>query len=171
MFKKFPITKGMMAYAVLWPSSDLCRQLAVQGNQKDEKFQIDVPRLVRFSLFGSLWVAPSLYLWVRVSGKIITGSSLGAAALKAFIEQFTQGPFTIASFYFVMNILEGNGTAKATEEVKNKFLPTWKTAVTFWPFVQTVNYSIMPIHNRVVFSGMASFIWTIYLSFMKNPSS
>jgi len=38
MFKKFPITKGMMAYAVLWPSSDLCRQLAVQGNQKDEKY-------------------------------------------------------------------------------------------------------------------------------------
>ena len=25
-----------------------------------------------------------------------------------------------------MNILEDNGTAKATEEVKNKFLPTWK---------------------------------------------
>ena len=81
---------------------------------------------MRFSLFGSLWVAPSLYLWVRVSGKIITGSSLGAAALKAFIEQFTYGPFSIITFYFGMNILEDNGTAKATEEVKNKFLPTWK---------------------------------------------
>jgi len=126
---------------------------------------------VRFSLFGSLWVAPTLYVWVRVSGTIIKGSSLGAAALKAFLEQFTQGPFTIASFYFVMNILEGNGTTKATEEVKSKFLPTWKRAVTYWPFVQTINYSIMPLNNRVVFSGIASFVWIIYLSCMKDPSS
>ena len=54
------------------------------------------------------------------------GSSLGSAALKAFIEQFTYGPFSIVSFYFGMNILEGNGTTKATEEVKSKFLPTWQ---------------------------------------------
>jgi len=171
MFKKFPVSKGMAAYAVLWPSSDLCRQLAVKGNQKDENFQLDIPRLLRFSLFGSFWVAPSLYLWVKLSGNIIKGSSIGSAALKAFIEQFTQGPFTIVSFYFGMNLLEGNGTSKAVEEAKTKFFPTWKTAVTFWPFVQTINYSIVPLHNRVVFSGIASFIWTIYLSFMKNPSS
>ena len=155
-------------------------------------FQLDIPRLLRFSLFGSFWVAPSLYLWVKLSGNIIKGSSIGSAALKAFIEQFTQGPFTIVSFYFGMNLLEGNGTSKAVEETKTKFFPTWKvtafdwfsswlistitvqfiqTAVTFWPFVQTINYSIVPLHNRVVFSGIASFIWTIYLSFMKNPSS
>ena len=40
MFKKFPVSKGMAAYAVLWPSSDLCRQLAVKGNQKDEKYEM-----------------------------------------------------------------------------------------------------------------------------------
>ena len=38
VFKKYPVTKGIAAYAVLWPSSDLCRQLAVKGNQKDEKY-------------------------------------------------------------------------------------------------------------------------------------
>jgi len=135
------------------------------------RLDIDVPRLLRFSLFGSLWVAPSLYLWVRLSGKIITGTTLGSAALKAFIEQFTYGPFSITTFYIGMNLLEGNETRKAVEEAKTKFVPTWKTAVTFWPFVQTINYSLMPVHNRVVFSGIASFIWTIYLSFMKNPSS
>jgi len=70
-----------------------------------------------------------------------------------------------------MNILEGNGTTKATEEAKSKFLPTWQRAVTYWPFVQTINYSIMPVNNRVVFSGIASFIWTIYLSFMKTSAS
>ena len=39
MFKKFPVSKGMAAYVVLWPSSDLCRQLAVKGIKKDEKYE------------------------------------------------------------------------------------------------------------------------------------
>ena len=63
---------------------------------------------------------------MKLSGNIIKGSSIGSAALKAFIEQFTQGPFTIVSFYFGMNLLEGNGTSKAVEETKTKFFPTWK---------------------------------------------
>ena len=97
------------------------------------RLDIDVPRLLRFSLFGSLWVAPSLYLWVRLSGKIITGTTLGSAALKAFIEQFTYGPFSITTFYIGMNLLEGNETRKAVEEAKTKFVPTWKV-ISFYKF-------------------------------------
>lgn len=42
------------------------------------------------------------------------------------MEQFTYGPFSIVSFYFGMNILEGKSVEDAWLEVKHKFLQTWK---------------------------------------------
>ena len=90
---------------------------------------VDVPRLLRFSLFGSLYVAPTVYQWVKLSGKLISGTSFGAAISKALIEQVTYGPFSIVSFFFGISILEGKTTDSAIQEVKNKFWPTWKVLI------------------------------------------
>jgi hypothetical protein len=38
LFTKYPISRGMVVYAILWPSSDLCRQLATSGIQKDKMY-------------------------------------------------------------------------------------------------------------------------------------
>ncbi|EFX89001.1 hypothetical protein DAPPUDRAFT_191208 [Daphnia pulex] len=171
LFTKYPISRGMVVYAILWPSSDLCRQLATSGIQKDKTTPVDLPRLARFSLFGTLWVAPTVFTWVKISSRLIPGSSLRVAAVKAILEQFTYGPFSIISFYFGMNLLEGKSSNEAWHEVENKFLQTWKTGVKFWPVVQTFNFALIPERNRVVFVGLASFIWTAYLSFMEASSS
>ncbi|KZS01642.1 Uncharacterized protein APZ42_001636 [Daphnia magna] len=70
-----------------------------------------------------------------------------------------------------MNLLEGKSSKDAWQEVQNKFLPTWKMGVKFWPIVQTLNFALVPEKNRVVFVGLASFVWTTYLSFMEiSPS-
>lgn len=47
----------------------------------------------------------------------------------------------------------------------------FKMGVKFWPIVQTLNFALVPEKNRVVFVGLASFVWTTYLSFMEiSPS-
>ncbi|KAK4020234.1 hypothetical protein OUZ56_002228 [Daphnia magna] len=171
LFTKYPISRGMVVYAILWPSSDLFRQAATNGIQKDKTTSTDFMRLTRFSLFGTLWVAPTVFTWVKISSRLIPGSSLRVAAFKALLEQFTYGPFSIVTFYFGMNLLEGKSSKDAWQEVQNKFLPTWKMGVKFWPIVQTLNFALVPEKNRVVFVGLASFVWTTYLSFMEiSPS-
>jgi len=170
VLNKYPITKGMIVYATLMPSADLCRQIGCAA-QNDEKLSVDFPRLLRYSIYGSLWVAPTMFYWVRFSSRLIPGVTFRVAAFKACLEQFSYGPFSIVSFYFLMNILEGKGPEAGIKEARKKFLPTWKTGVTYWPFVQTLNFSMVPINNRVAFAGCASFIWTTYLSFMKMKPS
>lgn len=145
---KYPITRGMLVYAILWPSSDLCRQLAAAGLQHDKysalvliilfaiyhfydyRFSADIQRLARFSLFGSLWVAPTVYAWVRLSSRLVAGTTLRSAVTKAVMEQFTYGPFSIVAFYFGMSKLEGKSTEQSLEEVKRKFVSTWKVIAT-----------------------------------------
>lgn len=132
-----------------------------------------------------------MFAWVKISSRLIPGSSLRVAAVKALVEQFTYGPFSIIAFYFGMNVLEGQSCIDAWREVEEKFFPTWKVVVKiivantlfnffslmfqmgmkFWPIVQTLNFALVPEKNRVIFVGLASFVWTTYLSFMEISST
>lgn len=69
-----------------------------------------------------------------------------------------------------MTLLEGGSTEDAINETKQKFLPTWQTAVCVWPFVQTVNFCFIPEKNQVPFVSVCSFMWTVFLAYMKQKS-
>ncbi|XP_030378571.1 mpv17-like protein isoform X3 [Scaptodrosophila lebanonensis] len=84
------------------------------------------------------------------------------------VEQISYGPFACASFFFGMSLLERKTFTEAIEEVKEKFAPTYKVGICVWPFLQTINFSVVPEHNRVVFVSICSLIWTCFLAYMKT---
>lgn len=62
--QKYPIVRGMISYACIWPMGSIIQQ-KIAGQD-----QIDYKRCIRFALFGSCFVAPTLYSWIRISSKI-----------------------------------------------------------------------------------------------------
>lgn len=52
-----------MSYSVIWPTSSIIQQTMEGKTWKD----YDWIRALRFSLYGGLFVAPTLYAWVRFS--------------------------------------------------------------------------------------------------------
>lgn len=48
---------------------------------------------------------------------------------QAVVEQLTYGPAALASFYFGMSLLEGKSVEQAMEELKLKFLPSYKVSI------------------------------------------
>lgn len=74
--KEYPITKGMITYAALWPTSNLCQQ-SIQGREK-----FNFAETARFAVFGTFAVAPTLYAWVKLIGHIIPGNTLKTAIKK-----------------------------------------------------------------------------------------
>jgi len=159
---KHPVLRGMMAYSILWPSSNICQQL-IHGRE-----ELNFKEAARFCIFGTLYVAPSLYVWVRISSRLFPGQSVKIAITKALCEQFTYGPFAITSFFIGMNLLEGKTWDEGVDELKKKFISTYKTGVFFWPVVQTINFAYVSQKNRVAVTSVASFFWTIFLSYMKH---
>lgn len=107
--------------------------------------------------------------------------------MQAVVEQFSYGPFATASFFFFMTLLDGGSVDDAKKEVQNKFIPTWKVlrfilnicsifdlnffylqiAVFVWPFLQTINYCVIPGKNRLIFVSFAGLVWTTFLAFIK----
>lgn len=139
-YKQYPIVRGILSYAVIWPTSCICQQTFAGRTWKD----YDWAQAGRFCLYGSCFVAPTLYGWIRFSSYIWPRSNLKTAIKKALIEQVSYGPAAMVCFFFGMSLLEGKTIEYATHEVKNKFLPTYKvcyyTSVTDWKRLPTQYY-------------------------------
>lgn len=145
IFTRYPLLRGMVSYSLLWPTSAFIQQ-KIAGKSWSE---IDWAKCARFSFYGGIYVAPTLYTWIRVSTKLFPQANLRSAICKvryfllsfdrkntilkysftpkkALLEQVSYTPAAMTSFYFLMSLLEGQTIEQGVNEVKTKFLPTYK---------------------------------------------
>lgn len=163
-FRAHPMLKGMAVYACIWPTSSAIQQVI-------NKEEFDWRKSFRYFLFGTFFVAPTLYGWVRLTTDMWPHMNLRVGMTKAIIEQFSYGPMAGVSFFTLMSLLEGKNFKEARKEVREKFPSTFQVGVCFWPFVQIINFTFIKERNRVAFVAMGSFIWTIFLAYMKQMDS
>ncbi|KAK2586725.1 hypothetical protein KPH14_011760 [Odynerus spinipes] len=130
----------MASYAIIWPTASLLQQKIT---------------------------APTLYCWLRCASYFWPKSDFKSAITKALVEQVTYSPAAMCCFFFGMNLLEQKPIVECTEEVKQKFWPTYKVGVCVWPVLQTINFVLIPEHNRVVYVSVCSLMWTSFLAYMK----
>lgn len=91
----------------------------------------DWTKCAQFALYGSLYVAPSLYGWVKITSRIWPVSNFRTAMAKTVLEQLTYGPFATATFFFVMSLMEHRSIEESKQEVADKFWPTYKVYYSF----------------------------------------
>lgn len=159
--QKYPIIRGMASYSVIWPTANLLQQKIIG------KEEFNYAEAGRFSLYGSLYVAPTLYCWLKCASYLWPKGDLKSAIIKALVEQVTYTPTAMCSFFFGMSFLELKPVSECIEEVKIKFWPTYKVGVCVWPVLQTINFFLIPERNRVVYVSVCSLIWTCFLAYMK----
>lgn len=160
--QKYPIVRGMASYAVIWPSGCLIQQKIIG---KDE---LNYIQALRFSLYGGLFVAPTLYGWLKIAHYFWPKTTFRSAITKALVEQVSYGPAAMCCFFFGMNLLEFKPVSEGIEEVKRKFWPTWRMGICVWPILQTINFVLIPERNRVVYVSVCSLAWTSFLAYMKS---
>ncbi|XP_012264038.2 mpv17-like protein [Athalia rosae] len=159
---KYPVIRGMASYTVIWPTASLIQQKFIG---KDE---ISYMQALRFSLYGGFFVAPTLFCWIKFASYVWPKSDLKSGIIKALVEQVTYGPAAMCCFFFGINLLEFKPVDECIKEVKEKFLPTYKTGIFVWPILQTINFTVIPERNRVVYVSICSLMWTSFLAYMKS---
>lgn len=55
------LVRGVAIYSVTWPLSSIIQQSLDPSGRKE----IDYQRAAKFSMYGGLFVAPTLYTWMR----------------------------------------------------------------------------------------------------------
>lgn len=160
--QKYPVVRGMASYSVIWPVGSLLQQ-KIAGKE-----ELNYAQALRFSLYGGFFVAPTLYAWLRCASHFWPKSDIRSAITKALVEQVTYGPAAMCCFFFGINLLEFKPISECAEEVRQKFWPTYKIGVCVWPILQTINFVLIPEHNRVVYVSVCSLMWTSFLAYMKS---
>ncbi|XP_046338378.2 mpv17-like protein [Haliotis cracherodii] len=160
IFKKSPMLNTMTTYAILWTIADVSEQKFVSKKKK-----LDVLKTARMTVVGSMVIAPLVVAWIRFAERVFPGTHFRAVIKKVVSEQIMFAPVGNLSFYTATSLLERKDVVT---EIKAKFLKTYKTGLMFWPFVQTVNYSAVPHLYKPVFVAGASFMWSLFLCFMKE---
>ncbi|XP_045473142.1 mpv17-like protein isoform X1 [Harmonia axyridis] len=159
---RHPIVRGMISYATIWPVSNIIQQS--MAGKTLETYDWTTP--LRFSIYGGLFTAPTLYAWVRFTTIMWPTPGLKTAVFKAVVEQMTYGPAALICFYFGISLMEGKGLDGACEAVNQKFLPSWQVGIFFWPVLQTINFAWVPEKNRVPYVSACSLVWCCFLSYM-----
>lgn len=75
--EKYPILRGMATYSVLWPTSNLVQQSMDKTREK-----YDPMESLRYLVLGTFATAPTVYVWVKLAGKIVRGNALRHAIMK-----------------------------------------------------------------------------------------
>lgn len=74
---KYPIIRGMTAFAIMWPASNGVQQMLDKTRDK-----IDVLEVIRFSSFGTFVVAPTVYAWAKTVAFLVPGNTLKSVITK-----------------------------------------------------------------------------------------
>ncbi|XP_063834479.1 mpv17-like protein [Ostrinia nubilalis] len=162
---QFPLVRGMLSYAIIWPSCSIVQEYLEHGTRLSNA---NWARAARFSFFGTFFMAPVFYGWMKYSSRFFKRKDLITAISRAAVEQVSYSPLAMAYFFFGMSMLEGKPYKVCVNEVREKFWPTYKIGMVFWPTAQTLNFYFVSEKNRIVFVSAASFVWTVYLAHMKG---
>lgn len=76
---KYPVTRGMASYAVIWPLGSVIQQ-TMAGVE-----EYDYAKIARFCLYGSCYVAPTLHTWLRIARHLWPKNDLPSALKKVSI--------------------------------------------------------------------------------------
>ncbi len=170
---KFPIfTKSYTAGFIFGLSDYIAQTIENRSASNEKKSKIDVTRLISTTLVGFLYFGPAAHYWYEMIFALLPGSSLWSTLQKAFWGQVIFGPSFTCIFFATSLLQSGQFSLQAWgKKIKSDLPGAWVAGVGFWPLVDLVSYSMIPVKWIPLFINMCSLVWTVYLSIVANRSN
>ena len=181
------ITKSLTSSGIMTISDVLCQKLVIMNNSpkpsydsKDQvedtgsapgaaRTRLDFSRMLQVAITGIVWSGPIQHWWFGTLDKMVTiQDPILRLIVKLFFDSIIFSPLTISGYFAVRSILEGSGFKGAYDKLSTRLVSTVAGAWRFWPFVNIVNFSLVPLQFRVLYSNILSLFWTGYLTFVNS---
>lgn len=160
VFRRFPWVTNVTMYGCLFAGGDFVHQWFSRREQMDWRQTRNVA-LIAFSFHGNF-----SFFWMRFLERRFPGTSAGMVLKKLLLDQTAAAPLATTVFYTGMSFLEGK--EDVTADWREKFLNTYKTGLMFWPFMQFLNFALVPLYVRTTFTGCCAFVWATFLCFSRQ---
>lgn len=109
---------------------------------------------------------PAAATWFKFLQRHVNLRSPNATILaRVAVDQGVFAPTFIGVFLGSMAVLEGTSPAEKLERSYSSALTTnWM----IWPFVQMINFKLVPLQHRLLFVNVISIGWNSYLSYLNS---
>lgn len=162
------ITKSWTA-GLIFALSDY---LAQRIEKSKEDCSTDMRRLIFATMIGALYFAPAAHYWYEAIFRFLPGKGVVSTLQKAFLGQAIFGP-AFTCIFFASSLIQ-NGTfslASWGAKIRSDLPSAWLAGSCFWPLVDIISYSLIPVRLIPLFVNLCSLVWTIYLSIVANQGS
>lgn len=164
-----PIATKSITAGLIFGLSDY---LAQRIDRTEKKEKLNVTRTLASALVGFLYFGPAAHYWYEMIFYLLPGTSLISTLQKAFWGQVIFGP-SFTCIFFAAGLLQ-SGTfslANLWAKIRSDLPGAWLAGAGFWPLVDIISFSVVPIKWIPLFVNFCSMIWTIYLSIVSNRST
>ncbi|KAJ1458368.1 hypothetical protein M885DRAFT_436822 [Pelagophyceae sp. CCMP2097] len=151
-----PIATKSLTAAIIFGASDATAQKIEASS--------DLRRTAVTSAIGGIYFAPAAHFWYDWITTAIPGSTLPRILAKALLGQLIFGPLVTCVFFAAAAAQSPEGIRSFPAKLKTDFLSVQLSGMGFWPFVDLVSFSCVPVPYIALFINAASFVWTIFLS-------
>ncbi|OAA37683.1 Mpv17/PMP22 [Metarhizium rileyi] len=158
-----PLLTQSVTTAVLFATGDITAQQLVEKKGIEGH---DLTRTGRMALYGGCVFGPVATTWFGFLARNIRFKNPRVETLaRVACDQTLFAPVMIGAFLSSMATMEG---ASAKERLEKTWWPALKTNWMVWPFVQTINFTFLPLQHRVLFANIVSIGWNSYLSWVNS---
>lgn len=165
-----PITTKSWTAGLIFALSDYLAQWIEKSKEEERSF--DTKRLVFATIIGAFYFAPAAHYWYETIFRILPGKGLLSTLQKALLGQVFFGP-SFTCIFFASSLIQ-NGTfslANWGTKIRNDLPGAWLAGSAFWPLVDVISYTLIPVRLIPLFINICSLVWTIYLSIVANQGS
>ncbi|KAL1244793.1 Mpv17-like protein [Trichinella spiralis] len=147
---RHPLKTQMLITGFLMGAGDVSSQIFIETKKKPKRF--DFVRTARFICIGSFFFAPLLKSWFAfLQNRIHCKAYPRLSPVKRlFADQIICSPVVLASFLVLL--------------LSNTILGHYLTGLKVWPFMQLVNFYLVPLEHRILVVQMVAIFWNTYLA-------
>ncbi|AEO70204.1 uncharacterized protein THITE_2121301 [Thermothielavioides terrestris NRRL 8126] len=158
-----PLLTQAVTTSILFAIGDVTAQQLVDKKGLEKH---DLARTGRMALYGGVVFGPAAATWFRLLSRHVNLRSPNATILaRVACDQGIFAPTFIGVFLSSMAVLEGTSPReKLAKSYSDALLTNWM----IWPFVQLVNFKLVPLQHRLLFVNVVSIGWNCYLSFLNS---
>lgn len=161
-------TKCITTFITFGAGDLLCQYFEIKSKSK---LKYDYIRAFRQASFGFL-ISPYLHLQFSIIIPYLFPSGKRFTIIKSVIyHQTIVTGILIVAFFIYLDLLSGKSFDQTLKELRIKFFQCLFASWSVWPVLMTINFSIIPVHWRLLFANFCGLFWNGYLSYMQNVQS
>ncbi|KAJ5166338.1 uncharacterized protein N7482_005119 [Penicillium canariense] len=183
-----PIAKATLQAAVINAGSNVLAQ-GIKAYRNDIPFELDLQALMQFTTCAFI-VSPLNYVWLNSLEASFPGTTpsnaeesskekendgagpdsskpalnIANTIAKVVIDQIIGGAWNTVLFTLTMGVLRGHNHAILLAQIREEFWPIMVAGFKLWPFVSVLNFTVVPVDQRLLVSSLFGIVWAVYLS-------